>query len=63
MSSCEDSAIRVSPVPGKRVVTTFSGGLAMENAASLAQNRVAWVGRDWAGQAHAVCLQAAGIGP
>ena len=31
----------------------------MENAPSLVPNIVAWVGLDWADQAHAVCLQAA----
>jgi transposase len=31
----------------------------LENAPSLVPNIVAWVGLDWADQAHAVCLQAA----
>jgi transposase len=59
MSSYEDSTIRVARVPGKRVVTTLSGGLPMENSASPSLHVVAWVGLDWADQAHAVCLQAA----
>ena len=35
----------------------------MPNCASLAPNIVAWVGLDWADQAHAVCLQAADASP
>ncbi len=35
----------------------------MPNSASLAPNIVAWVGLDWADQAHAVCLQEAGASP
>ena len=63
MSSPEDFTIRAMQVPSKRVLPSLAGGRALDDAASLTNSIVVWMGLDWADEKHDICLQAATSAP